>query len=89
MDLDVVVGVPRILEGTLPRHLQSHKGHHPSSEADPAIASEDPAVVTDDEWEPFAAYMATTRINVNVRQVFPNGFIPPDSLSSSLAALDA
>ncbi|KAJ6455668.1 hypothetical protein C8R45DRAFT_845367 [Mycena sanguinolenta] len=25
------------------------------------------------QWEPFAAYMASTRININVRQVFPKG----------------
>lgn len=35
--------------------------------------------ISADEWEPFAAYMATTRINVNVRQVFPKGFAPPES----------
>ncbi|KAJ7098004.1 hypothetical protein B0H15DRAFT_823718 [Mycena belliarum] len=26
------------------------------------------------QWEPFADYMNTTRININVRQVFPKGF---------------
>ena len=32
---------------------------------------------TDDElWTPYARYMDTTRINVNVRQVFPKGFNP-------------
>ena len=29
-----------------------------------------------DDWEPFAEYLRTTRINVNVRQVFPSGFDP-------------
>ncbi|KAJ7156058.1 hypothetical protein C8R43DRAFT_999063 [Mycena crocata] len=28
------------------------------------------------QWAPFAEYMATTRININVRQVFPKGFHP-------------
>ncbi|KAG9033408.1 hypothetical protein FRB95_014856 [Tulasnella sp. JGI-2019a] len=50
-------GVPRILEGTLPTHLDNSN-------------SEDPG------WEPFATYLQTTRINVNVRQVFPYGYIP-------------
>jgi len=27
-------------------------------------------------WASFAEYMATTRININVRQVFPKGFDP-------------
>ena len=47
------LGVPRILEDTLPPHL--------SSNGDP-------------DWEPFEEYMQTTRVNVNVRQVFPKGF---------------
>ncbi|KAJ7046694.1 hypothetical protein C8F04DRAFT_1061399 [Mycena alexandri] len=28
------------------------------------------------QWAPFAEYMDTTRININVRQVFPKGFDP-------------
>ncbi len=52
-----ILGIPRILEGTLPSHLQDLKGN-------------------DDEWRPFAHYMQTARINVNVRQVFPKGFRP-------------
>ncbi len=32
---------------------------------------------TDDGlWAPYARYMDTTRININVRQVFPKGFNP-------------
>ncbi|KAF8582644.1 hypothetical protein K439DRAFT_1413026 [Ramaria rubella] len=31
---------------------------------------------SDDDWQPFAEYLQTTRINVNVRQVFPSGFNP-------------
>lgn len=48
-------GVPRILENTLPEHLQSETS----------------------EWQPYADYMKSTRININVRQVFPKGFEPP------------
>ncbi|KAF9457178.1 hypothetical protein BDZ94DRAFT_1176154 [Collybia nuda] len=47
-------GIPRILEGTLPSHLQS----------------EEP------KWQPYKDYMQSTRININVRQVFPKGFNP-------------
>ncbi|RPD59157.1 hypothetical protein L226DRAFT_553635 [Lentinus tigrinus ALCF2SS1-7] len=48
-------GVPRILEGTLPPHLEG------GSDAD---------------WEYYEEYLRGTRINVNVRQVFPKGFNP-------------
>ncbi|KAG5727671.1 GTPase-activating protein gyp7 [Termitomyces sp. T112] len=30
----------------------------------------------DKDWEPYEAYLRTTRININVRQVFPKGFQP-------------
>ncbi|KAF9005595.1 hypothetical protein BDQ17DRAFT_1240252 [Cyathus striatus] len=53
-------GVPRILEGTLPPHLQR-------------------ASLKQDEqgaWQPYEDYLHTTRININVRQVFPKGFDP-------------
>ncbi|GJJ12421.1 hypothetical protein Clacol_006663 [Clathrus columnatus] len=30
----------------------------------------------DKSWKPFADYLRTTRININVRQVFPRGFNP-------------
>ncbi|TFK46433.1 hypothetical protein OE88DRAFT_1667831 [Heliocybe sulcata] len=50
-------GVPRILEDTLPGHLD--------------VQEED-----DGEWRVYADYMRTSRINVNVRQVFPIGFNP-------------
>ncbi|KAI0713454.1 hypothetical protein C8Q76DRAFT_731491 [Earliella scabrosa] len=53
-------GVPRILEGTLPPHLER---------------SNDPSELGE-EWEPYAEYLRGTRINVNVRQVFPKGFKP-------------
>ena len=52
------IGVPRILEGTLPAHLDDNVEHG-------------------EDWAPYAKYMRTTRINVNVRQVFPKGFEPP------------
>ena len=32
--------------------------------------------VDDESWLPYARYMDTTRININVRQVFPKGFNP-------------
>ncbi|KAJ6630707.1 hypothetical protein B0H10DRAFT_1982559 [Mycena sp. CBHHK59/15] len=32
----------------------------------------------DGDWRPYAEYMETTRININVRQVFPKGFNPLD-----------
>jgi len=53
-------GVPRILEGTLPDHLG--RGAHDDGK--------------EDDWAPFAHYLKTTRININVRQVFPTGFKP-------------
>jgi len=85
-------GVPRILEGTLPPHLgplitstvkeavncqsiiyTSHPGELP---------------ITPEDWSPFAAHMATTRINVNVRQVFPKGFVPPEGVVAVSAGRD-
>lgn len=56
-------GVPRILEGTLPRHLTESEDHENQI-----------------EWEPYKEYMRTTRININMRQVFPKGFDPYASL---------
>ncbi|TFK42638.1 hypothetical protein BDQ12DRAFT_623854 [Crucibulum laeve] len=53
-------GVPRILDGTLPPHLEVD-----------SMAEDERS-----EWEPYENYMRTTRINVNVRQVFPKGFDP-------------
>lgn len=35
--------------------------------------------VDDESWLPYARYMVTTRININVRQVFPKGFNPPST----------
>ncbi|KAH9929633.1 hypothetical protein B0H21DRAFT_781123 [Amylocystis lapponica] len=49
-------GVPRILEYTLPPHLDGHDDH--------------------DDWELYKEYLHTTRININVRQVFPKDFDP-------------
>jgi alkylated DNA repair protein alkB homolog 1 len=56
-------GVPRILEGTLPEHFSQP----PDSEDD-----------HDSDWEHYERYMRGARININVRQVFPKGFDPPD-----------
>ncbi|KAI0668529.1 hypothetical protein C8Q78DRAFT_1047664 [Trametes maxima] len=52
-------GVPRILEGTLPPHLEGDDG------------------TADGDWALYEEYLRGTRINVNVRQVFPKGFNPP------------
>ncbi|KAG6334374.1 hypothetical protein ID866_4713 [Astraeus odoratus] len=75
-------GVPRILENTLPQHLAQL-----CPVADPASAStsnsdpdEDEAAITAaaarESWQPYSAYMQNARININVRQVFPKGFVP-------------
>ena len=34
------------------------------------------ATVSGGTWAPYARYMRTARININVRQVFPSGFDP-------------
>lgn len=62
------IGVPRILENSLPEHLV----HDPSSSSAALNRTE----AGDGDWAPYAEYMKTTRINVNVRQVFPKGFDP-------------
>lgn len=54
-------GVPRILEGSLPRHLT----------ADAVVEKG-----AREEWRPYEEYLGTSRININVRQVFPKGFDP-------------
>jgi len=53
--------VPRILEGSLPPHLKA------------ASFGDD---IQRTEWKPYEEYLSTTRININVRQVFPKGFDP-------------
>ena len=58
----VSIGVPRILEGTLPPHLEG-----------PDASLLDP---DEDDWGVYEEYLRGTRINVNVRQVFPKGFDP-------------
>ena len=50
--------------GGVPRILEGTLPLHLRSEAD------------DDDWQSFAEYVNTTRININVRQVFPHGFDP-------------
>lgn len=64
-----LTGVPRILENSLPEHLE-----RASSSSSPVQQSMKEG--GDDDWAPYAEYMKTTRINVNVRQVFPKGFDP-------------
>jgi len=40
------------------------------------------------EWDPYAHFLKTTRINVNVRQVFPKGFDPTVTTASPLPSVD-
>jgi alkylated DNA repair protein alkB family protein 1 len=61
-------GVPRILDGTLPPHLRSEALQESEKEC----------------WAPYGDYMRTTRINVNVRQVFPKGFDPDVAAGSTV-----
>ncbi|KAF8212331.1 hypothetical protein K438DRAFT_1806362 [Mycena galopus ATCC 62051] len=42
------------------------------------------AQLDEPQWAPFAEYMATTRININVRQVFPKGFEVPVESNTGL-----
>ncbi len=56
-------GVPRILEGSCPEYLLQCCGVDDGGDGD-------------SEWESYADFLKTTRINVNVRQVFPKGFDP-------------
>lgn len=58
----MLTGVPRILEGTLPPHLEGNTGSD-----------------LEDGWDVYEEYLRKTRINVNVRQVFPKGFKSPHS----------
>lgn len=53
----LLLGVPRILENSLPHHFEV-------SEADTRWGGA------------YAEYLRTTRININVRQVFPKDFDP-------------
>lgn len=55
-----IIGVPRILEDTLPPQFDDVRKKNEE----------------DNDWEFYQQYMRTTRINVNVRQVFPKGFDP-------------
>ena len=41
------------------------------------------ASMGDEEWEPYEEYLSTTRININVRQVFPKGFDPMNACRST------
>lgn len=57
-DALVIIGVPRILENTLPAYLESSR-------------KDDDDDDDDDGWKLFGDYMSTARINLNIRQVFP------------------
>ncbi|CDO74885.1 hypothetical protein BN946_scf185004.g35 [Trametes cinnabarina] len=52
--------VPRILEGILPPHMEGSDGEGEDAR----------------DWEVYEEYLRGTRININVRQVFPKGFDP-------------
>jgi alkylated DNA repair protein alkB homolog 1 len=54
----LVAGVPRILDNTLPPHLETCDDDN------------------DPDWRYYVDYLRTTRININVRQVFPKDFEP-------------
>ncbi|KAI6005468.1 hypothetical protein EDD15DRAFT_2384250 [Pisolithus albus] len=77
-------GVPRILESTLPEHF----GQSPQAADDEADASvsqtESATAVAAPAWEPYKTYMQNARININVRQVFPKGFVVPGCQPQSL-----
>jgi alkylated DNA repair protein alkB family protein 1 len=65
-------GVPRIMEGCLPKHFHplAYDGQMQGEDGDAGEEGDatDRAVR---EW------MATARVNINVRQVFPPGFERP------------
>jgi alkylated DNA repair protein alkB homolog 1 len=58
--MTVILGVPRVFDNTLPPHFFAA---HDEEEPIP-------------EWLIYEEYLQTTRININVRQVFPKGFDP-------------
>ena len=60
----VLTGVNHKLTG-VPRILEGTMPPHLRSES-----------VNDPNWQAYEEYMSTTRININVRQVFPRGFSP-------------
>ncbi|KAF9532924.1 hypothetical protein CPB83DRAFT_867295 [Crepidotus variabilis] len=63
-------GIPRVLEGSMPWFLQKSEFDDLDVDGDKEKAGEV------DDWASYQEYMRTTRINVNVRQVFPKGFDP-------------
>ncbi|KAI9338590.1 hypothetical protein DFJ73DRAFT_614606, partial [Zopfochytrium polystomum] len=58
-------GVPRILADTLPAYLRAR------SPLGDDTKNDDDYGAPDAEWEIYGEYLETSRINVNVRQVFP------------------
>lgn len=71
-------GVPRVVEGTLPSYLSDPQDW---DEMEQANASKEDLK----DWRIFAEYLSTTRINVNIRQVFPEGYLeqlPSDAACS-------
>jgi hypothetical protein len=51
-----LLGVPRIIEGSLPNYLSNENEYNDSP-----------------NWKLFGEFMSTSRINLNIRQVYPPG----------------
>lgn len=62
-------GVPRVVEGSLPDHLK-HSSCWDAPDKSRASSEEQ------QDWDAFARYMSTTRININLRQVLPMSMLP-------------
>ncbi|KIO06395.1 hypothetical protein M404DRAFT_481088 [Pisolithus tinctorius Marx 270] len=70
-------GVPRILENTLPEHFaQSSRPTNDGANASVSQTERASSTTVASAWEPYRTYMQNARININVRQVFPKGFVP-------------
>lgn len=53
---DTTLGVPLIIEGSLPDYLSNNNEYSDSP-----------------DWKLFGDFMSTSRINLNIRQVYPPG----------------
>lgn len=74
-------GVPRIMEGTLPAHFKEQEG-------DDEVIRPCKRFMAGARYVGFFSVrglglMARCRININARQVFPVGFVPPDALRNA------
>lgn len=61
-------GVPRVVKNTLPNYLCDMDQWSEDDRADASIEDRN-------DWHIFSDYLRTTRINVNIRQVFPEGYL--------------